>query len=421
MKKILFALLIFVTTAAGFIVNAAAENSQLTNSFSQHQYPSTSDGYIAWDAYDGNDYEIYYWDGSDIVQLTNNSVTDKNPSIYVSSGVIQIAWQQWDGASNYEIWYWDGSTTTQVTNYSGNDINPSLYNGQIAWVSWDGSDYEIVFWDGNNVEYVTNNTVEDNYVSNYNGNLAWSQWDDSDYEILYKVGNTITTVTDNNADDIRPSLYDGAIAWYANDGSDNEIYFWNGTATSMVTNNSGDDNMPSLFKNTIAWSGWDGNDYELYYWDGLTTTKVTNNNTSDTNVFFRDDMLVYQGVDAYNNQQIYHTQAPEDPNAVCDIRVQGLSTTYSGKPAAGEKIRYTASVKSGCRGDVYYKFFYRAKYGTSEYETADWIVAKDYSTDNYCDYNFPEAGDYILIVRAVTDPNNEPAALPIFGGIVSVE
>ncbi len=43
-----------------------------------------------------------------------------------------------------------------------------------------------------------------------------------------------------------------------------------------------------------------------------------------------------------------------------------------------------------------------------------------YSTSNTCQYTFPSQGDYVVVVRAVTDPENEPDALPITGQTVSV-
>jgi hypothetical protein len=429
MKKIYISTIIvlaFVT--ASFSSAAAAVISQLTNNFSQHQPASTANGHIAWWAWDGNDSEIYYWDGKKITQITNNSVEDQSPSLSFKSGTVEIAWHRFNNNTGFfDIWYWNGTTETQITNSGGNDIFPSLHNGTIAWYGGNPADqttFEIYFWDGNNVQQITNNAVTDWQVSNYNGNLAWAQWDNQDYEIIYRVGNTMTTVTNNNQNDSSPSLYDGAIAWYASDGNDNEIYFWDGTPGGnpfLVTNNSNDDLFPSLFKDTIAWSGWDGNDYELYYWDGGVTTKVTNNNTPDVSVSFKDGLLAYQGQDKFGNWQVFNTEAPEDPNVTCEVTITGLESDTSGRPAAGEKVKYTASVKSGCRGDIFYKFYWRGKYGTDEYESAPWNVAREYSTNNSAEYIFPEAGDYIVVVRAVLDPSNEPAALPIIGGVVTVE
>ena len=51
-----------------------------------------------WEGYDGNDWEIYLWNGSETVALTDNDVTDVRPEI---SGTL-VVWEGWDG-EDYEI------------------------------------------------------------------------------------------------------------------------------------------------------------------------------------------------------------------------------------------------------------------------------------------------------------------------------
>ncbi|MFH0730220.1 MAG: kelch repeat-containing protein [Pseudomonadota bacterium] len=97
------------------------------------------------------------------------------------------------------------------------------------------------------------------------------------------------------------------------------------------------------------------------------------------------------------------------------VRITSLSAGDSGAVNPGKPITYTANASSPSGGTLYYKWFYCANYGTSAYATSPWVVVQDYSTDNSCDYTFPSAGSYVIVVRAVTDPNNEPADLPIIG------
>ncbi|MFH1162839.1 MAG: hypothetical protein V1852_02105 [Pseudomonadota bacterium] len=98
-----------------------------------------------------------------------------------------------------------------------------------------------------------------------------------------------------------------------------------------------------------------------------------------------------------------------------NIHIAGLSSAATSVIKPGTPVKYTVTA-SGSTGDtLYYKWFYRADYGTSDYDPSPWVVAKDYSVDNSYDYTFPNNGSYIIVVRAVTDPNNEPADLPIIG------
>ncbi len=87
----------------------------------------------------GNDFEIFLWNGLEIIQITNNDFDDKNPSLYDG----QIAWdgELGENWTSTEIFFWDGANVFQLTSNSISDSNPSLYNGDIAWRSgFSGSD-----------------------------------------------------------------------------------------------------------------------------------------------------------------------------------------------------------------------------------------------------------------------------------------
>jgi hypothetical protein len=281
---------------------------QLTDNDTSDFRPSLYNGTIAWAMHDGNDFEIYYWDGNATTQVTNNSFDDMRPSLYNGT----IAWIGSDG-NDFEVYYWDGNDVAQVTNNDVfNEFVLSLYDGTIAWVAasysspeelyyWDGSDitnlmeltnsnglslyngtiafsalgndYDIFYWDGNTTINLTENTGNgpEGSPSLYNGTIAWAGVDpnDDDDEIFYWDGNNITNVSNSNIWDQSPSLHDGTIAWMGRPDApyenEYEIYYWDGNATTRVTNNSFDDKFPSLYNGTIAWMGHDGNDWEIYY------------------------------------------------------------------------------------------------------------------------------------------------------------
>lgn len=109
------------------------------------------------------------------------------------------------------------------------------------------------------------------------------------------------------------------------------------------------------------------------------------------------------------------------PAAIADeVAITALSTTPTGFPQANVPVTITASAAGSAGQTIYYKFYYCANYGTSNYLSTPWTVVQDYSTSNRAVYTFPAAGDYIVVVRAVTDPNNEPSALPIVGKAITV-
>ncbi len=83
-------------------------------------------------------------------------------------------------------------------------------------------------------------------------------------------------------------------------------------------------------------------------------------------------------------------------------------------------VTVTVNAANSVGQPIYYKFYYSAHYGTDDYATTPWTVVQDYSTSNSAPYTFPSAGNYLIVVRAVTDPNNEPQALSIAGLTVVV-
>ncbi len=71
---------------------------------------------------------------------------------------------------------------------------------------------------------------------------------------------------------------------------------------------------------------------------------------------------------------------------------------------------------------IYYKFWYRAGYGTPAYTTNRFVVIQDFSISNRATYTFTTANNYIVLVWATDDPNNVvPSAVPIMGLNVNVE
>ncbi len=103
------------------------------------------------------------------------------------------------------------------------------------------------------------------------------------------------------------------------------------------------------------------------------------------------------------------------------IAISGVDISPSRMPVQpGDSVSVTVNASSSSNSPVYYKFYYCGNYGSAEYANSDWVTVQEYSTNNTCNYSFPDSGAYVVVVRAVTDPVNEPSALPIVGGVVTV-
>lgn len=102
------------------------------------------------------------------------------------------------------------------------------------------------------------------------------------------------------------------------------------------------------------------------------------------------------------------------------VAIDGLSLSQTGTLQVDVPVTVTASATESNGQTLYYKFYYCANYGTGDYASTPWTVVQDYSTANSAEYSFSAVGDYIVVVRVVTEPNNEPEALPIIGQTVTV-
>ena len=66
------------------------------------------------------------------------ATTDTTPQI---SGD-KVVWQGHDG-NDFEIFYFDGTTTHQLTDNSYDDMYAQISGNNIVWQGWDGDDEEI--------------------------------------------------------------------------------------------------------------------------------------------------------------------------------------------------------------------------------------------------------------------------------------
>lgn len=82
---------------------------------------------VVWTGLDGNDQEIFYWDGTSVLQLTDNDIWDDAPAI---DGDL-VVWESWDG--DPEIFAWDGSAIVQLTDNDVYDQMPAVDGSRVVW------------------------------------------------------------------------------------------------------------------------------------------------------------------------------------------------------------------------------------------------------------------------------------------------
>lgn len=102
------------------------------------------------------------------------------------------------------------------------------------------------------------------------------------------------------------------------------------------------------------------------------------------------------------------------------VNITKFESTATPGLTTGTPVGVAVNASTADGSPVSYKFFYCGNYGSSTYDTTAWKTVQEYSANNSCAYTFADPGHYVVVARAVTDPANEPSALPIIGGLMTV-
>ncbi len=215
--------------------------------------PQISGDNVVWQVYDGNDNEIYFYNGSETTRLTDNDYVDESPKISGDN----VVWQVYDGI-DYEIYSYNGSETTRLTDNDYWDYDPQISGNNVVWAGHDGYDYEIYSYNGSETTRLTDNDYWDYDPQISGNNVVWQGYVGNDHEIYFYNGtNGITTqLTDNDYSDESPRISGNNVVWRGYDGYDYEIYFYNGTTTQLTDNDYWDES-PQISGNNVVWMGYD--------------------------------------------------------------------------------------------------------------------------------------------------------------------
>jgi len=119
----------------------------------QNKNPWINDnGQVVWEGYDGSHGQIYFYNGTQVVQLTDSSFDNASPAINNKG---QIVWQ---GGSH--IYIYDNSRTIQLSDNNMENVFPQISeNGHVVWLAKEWKDDR---WYFRNVCLVTPQTGENN-------------------------------------------------------------------------------------------------------------------------------------------------------------------------------------------------------------------------------------------------------------------
>lgn len=121
--------------------------TRLTDNEFDDYYPRVSGSNVAWESYDGDSYELFFYDGDTIRQVSdgNYAGAGNGPGFFHLSGS-SVVWasQATTTSIDSEVFLFDGTTVRQLTDNDYNDGAPRVSDGNVVWLNETG----VHFYDG---------------------------------------------------------------------------------------------------------------------------------------------------------------------------------------------------------------------------------------------------------------------------------
>jgi hypothetical protein len=117
---------------------------QITDNDYNDRNACLHDGTLVWEGYDGNDWEIFYWDGSTIEQLTENDLDDMEPSLWGTGLRTMVAYVEWRESS---LPPWFASQIVLLRPALIISPRPGSGDMTVTWPSLEGRTYRVEYSD----------------------------------------------------------------------------------------------------------------------------------------------------------------------------------------------------------------------------------------------------------------------------------
>ena len=204
-----------------FLYNGAS-TVRITEDDLVDRRPRLYEGRLVWygggDGHNGS--QIYLYSGGEGARISQGTGDNDFPDIHGG----RVAWRGWDG-EDWEIFFFDSSSLRQLTDDPYRAYPPYVHGDRAAWSRSDGNDYEAYLFDGKSVLQITDNETWDIVTGISGDGVVWEGHDGSDYEIFaYSWNGRTRQITDNLFDDRAPELDGPRIVWQGFDGGDWEIF-----------------------------------------------------------------------------------------------------------------------------------------------------------------------------------------------------
>ena len=309
-----------IVTFSCFLSVAVGQHWQIKQIAERDQggyFPQVAGNRAVWQRFDGNDLEIYLYDGSIVTQLTNNTIDETEPDVFGD----HIAW--YSGEYDDTDIVYDGKIVMEGVK---NTTDMRLGDGGLVWSAFKAPyvDEHVFLFDGMTTRKLSVDGTRHNHNPDMSGkNVVWSGFNDagasayffdgtSTVELPENVGrgqvprisgnNIVGIGTDPEGLNDQVFLYDGMlnlqlgnteggdnfqiiagqnVAWLSFVNGEREVFVYEQGHAKQLSFNSVHAYPPVVSESFVVWSADDGDGFDIFVYDGVTTKQLTDDIIAD--------------------------------------------------------------------------------------------------------------------------------------------
>lgn len=200
----------------------------------------------------------------------------------------RVVWERYDG-NDWELWLYDGSIVKQLTSNNVDDVSPDISGDHVAWYRERLGDsklfggFDLIYDDAVIMEDISNQTD----MKLEPGGLIWSaRRARFDVAHVYLFDGTMTKKlsVEGTYDNHNPDMSVDSVVWSTNAGD--SAYVYDGTATVELPNNVGRGQIPRISGGSIVGIAFEPGllGVDVFLFDGIENRRLAHTASNDTHV-----------------------------------------------------------------------------------------------------------------------------------------
>jgi hypothetical protein len=266
------------------------EIQELTLDWQTHSFPEVSEGSVAWAGKESGSYtDIYLYNGVEVTPLTN---TDHNMYDVRISGSTIVWWASTPTGIN--IFYYDGLETVELTDNTTQDKNPVVTDRgagdfNLTWEAHDGVSWDIMHYDGTVTTNLTDTpSVDEMSHQSCGDRTVWRQYSGGQYSIWLHDGSGGIAISTSSGSLSNPQVSETLVTWWGTGGFGGDIFVYDGTEVTQLTDNGNLlDRDPMVDGGTVVWYGVDDDGDQEIFMARKTDTAVKSTSVGGVKALFR--------------------------------------------------------------------------------------------------------------------------------------